>query len=393
MPHEPAKNHDVIVVGAGISGASTALDLARRGVDVLMVDRFCPAAMASGWTLAGVRQSGRHRAELPLARSAVEIWASMDEELEAETFYRRTGNLRCARNEAEAKIILDLVKEQEAAGLDIALLKGREVQKLAPAVSEKVIVASYCPSDGQADPVATTKAIAEAAKRAGAKTLFGERVLSLDRDASGAVIGLTTDKRRLAAGKVVLCAGVYGNELINPLDLNVPMEVQMVTMMNSTPTERIIEQVIGTANATGSGRQEPDGKFRCGGGHETWNGDIVVEDGMPRVRPSVKNLLCAMENFCDLVPAFRQARIERIWAGLIDQTPDALPVLDEPAGAPNLVIAFGFSGHGFCLGPVTGRILGALVSGEDPGYDLSPFRLSRFNSWSGGEAAPLSLHG
>ncbi|MCB1492224.1 MAG: FAD-binding oxidoreductase, partial [Rhodobiaceae bacterium] len=184
-----------------------------------------------------------------------------------------------------------------------------------------------------------------------------------------------------------------GNDLINPLGLNVPMEVMMVTMMNSAPMERIIDPVIGTANATGSARQEPDGKFRCGGGHETWNGDIGVEDGFPRVRPSVTNLLWAMENISDLIPAFRQARIERFWAGLIDQTPDALPVLDAPAETPGLVIAFGFSGHGFCLGPVTGRILASLVNDERPDFDIAPFRLSRFNSWSGDASAPLTLHG
>lgn len=385
--------HDVIVVGAGISGASTALDLARRGVDVLLLDRFAPAAMASGWTLAGVRQSGRHPAELPLAKRAVEIWATLAEDLGAPTHYVRTGNLRCARSEAEVKTIHDLVAEQTAAGLELHLLKGGDVQQVAPAVSEKVVVASYCPTDGQSDPVATTQATVAAAERAGAKTAWGEQVQSLNRDASGRVIGLTTDKRSLGAGQVIVCAGVYGNDLINPLGLNVPIDVQMVTMMNSSPTERIIEQVIGTANATGSGRQEVDGKFRCGGGHEPWNGDTVVENGLPRVRPSVKNLLWAMENFSDLVPAFREARIERIWAGLIDQTPDALPVLDQPESVPGLTIAFGFSGHGFCLGPVTGRILGAWAVGEDPGHDLAPFRLARFNSWTGGDVAPLSLHG
>lgn len=387
------ETHDVIVIGAGISGASTALDLARRGVDVLLMDRFAPAAMASGWTLAGVRQSGRHPAELPLAKAAVAIWGTLAEDLGAPTYYMRTGNLRCARKEAEVAILKELVQEQRAAGLDLHYLEGHEVQQVAPAVSEKVLAATFCPTDGQADPVATTRATVAAAERAGAKTAWGERVLRLDRDASGRVSGITTDKRNIGAGRVIVCAGIYGNDLINPLGLNVPMEVMMVTMMNSVPMERIIEQVIGTADATGSGRQEVDGKFRCGGGHEAWNGDTVIENGMPRVRPSVTNILWAMENFSDLVPAFRLARIERIWAGLIDQTPDALPVLDMPETAPGLVVAFGFSGHGFCLGPVTGRILGALATDDDPGHDLSPFRLSRFNDWAGQAAAPLSLHG
>jgi sarcosine oxidase subunit beta len=348
--------------------------------------------MASGWTLAGVRQSGRHPAELPLARAAVTIWADLAEDLGGPTHYRRSGNLRCARTEAEAATIRALVAQHRAEGLDLTLLQGREVQAVAPAVSEGVLVASFCPSDGQADPVATVQATVAAAERAGARTAFGEAVLSLDRDARGRVTGVTTDRRRLAAGRVVLCAGIHGNDLIGPLGLNVPMEVMMVTMLNSAPMERILDQVIGTADASGSGRQEPDGKFRCGGGHETWNGDLTVEGGLPRVRPAVGNLTFAMQNFGDLVPAFRQARIERIWAGLIDQTPDALPVIEAPEAAPGLVIAFGFSGHGFCLGPVTGRILGALARDEDPGHDLAPFRLGRFNSATA-QAAPLSLHG
>jgi sarcosine oxidase subunit beta len=113
---------DVVVIGSGISGAAAAYELAKDGVDVVLLDRFGPAAMASGWTLAGVRQSGRHAAELPLAKAAVEIWSSLAEELDGPTGYRRDGNLRLARTPDEVPVIRDLVAEQSQAGLDLELL-------------------------------------------------------------------------------------------------------------------------------------------------------------------------------------------------------------------------------------------------------------------------------
>ena len=105
---------DVVVIGAGISGAASAYELARRGFRVTLLDRYSPAAMASGWTLAGVRQSGRHPAELPLATAAVERWAGLGGELEGETRYRRNGNLRLARTAEEVPVIRSLVERQSA---------------------------------------------------------------------------------------------------------------------------------------------------------------------------------------------------------------------------------------------------------------------------------------
>ena len=105
-------NPDIVIVGGGINGCAAAYHLAREGHRVAVVERYRPAAMASGWTLAGVRQSGRDPAELPLARAAVDLWASLDAELGADTGYRREGNLRLARTDSEAEIIHRLVEDQ-----------------------------------------------------------------------------------------------------------------------------------------------------------------------------------------------------------------------------------------------------------------------------------------
>ena len=385
-----ADSFDVVVIGAGISGAASAYEIALSGLRVVLVDRYAPAAMASGWTLAGVRQSGRHPAELPLAMEAVRLWERLAERLDAPTQYRQRGNLRCARDAGEAAIIEQLIAEQGAAGLEMIRLEGRAIRDAAPALSEKVVLASLCPSDGQADPKASVAAFVLAAERAGAVLRFGERVTSIETEA-GRVQAVVTEKGRIATAAVVLAAGVYGNELLEPLGLRVPLDVMMVTMVNSTPLPPLLEQVVGTGYANGGGRQEFNGRFRAGGGHEPWHGE-VEEGATPTVRPTVQSVHHALGVFGELVPAFRTARIESIWAGLIDQTPDALPVLDDGTGVGGLAVAMGFSGHGFCLGPLTGRIMCDFVHGRSPGVPLDAFKLARFDGWNG-PAQPLSLHG
>ena len=147
-------NHpDVIIVGAGITGCATALALAESGAKVEVIESYHAGAMASGWTLAGVRQSGRDPAEMELAKAAVKIWETLDLHLDAMTGYRQSGNLRLARTEDETEVIRNLVHFQAANGLPIELLDIQQAQKIAPALSNEILLASWCPTDGHADPI------------------------------------------------------------------------------------------------------------------------------------------------------------------------------------------------------------------------------------------------
>ena len=165
------------------------------GLSVVLLDRWGPAAMASGWTLAGVRQSGRHAAELPLATAAVRMWEGLSERLGASVGYRQEGNLRLARTEAEVPVIEALVAEQAAAGLDVVLLRGDAVRAVAPAVSPSVLAACHCASDGQADGAMAVQAFVDAGVRAGVVTRFGERAVAIEAE-GGRVVAVRTDKGR-----------------------------------------------------------------------------------------------------------------------------------------------------------------------------------------------------
>jgi sarcosine oxidase subunit beta len=390
---------DVVVIGAGISGVATAYELASAGLSVIIIDRYGPAAMASGWTLAGVRQSGRDPSELPLARAAVEIWGTLAEQLDAPTRYTRRGNLRLARAQPEFDVVSTIVAEQSATGLPIELLTGNAaVRSLAPAISESVIGASYCPTDGHADPKATVEAYLHAAIRSGAIARFAERVVSIDVE-HDKVVGVTTNKGRISAGHVVLAAGIFSNELLRPLGLHVPLAIRMVTVVRTVPVPPILDQVVsgggsvavGLHETNSAGRQEVTGQFRYTSGIEEWHGQME-EGPRPRVRPTARNVADTIEHFGALVPAALAAPVDEIWAGLIDLTSDALPVLQRTEEPTGLAVAFGFSGHGFCLGPITGRIMAALVQEQPTEFDLQPFRLKRFDQWNA-SAEPLTLRG
>jgi sarcosine oxidase subunit beta len=388
---------DVVVVGAGITGAAAAYELAGEGLSVLVLERYGPAAMASGWTLGGVRQSGRHPAELPLAKAAVARWASLDEELGAPTYYRRTGNLRLARTEQEAETIRALVEAQTRAGLTLEFLPTTaEVRALAPAVSERALCASYCPTDGAADGAAATAAFLAAAKRRGVDIAYGERVVSI-RAEKGRVVGVATQAREIAAARVVVAAGVFGHELLAPLGVGVPLATTMVTVLRSAPLPPTLAQVIGVANADCAGRQQHDGRLRFTSGVTDWHGrwrDEAGADGA--MRPCVGATAASVEQvarlFGEVVPAAGTAELEAFWSGLIDLTPDGLPVLDAPAAMEGLVIAMGFSGHGFCLGPVSGAIIRDLTLGRISPFDLTPFAQNRFSGQSARREA-TTLHG
>jgi sarcosine oxidase subunit beta len=380
---------DFAVVGAGISGSATAYELAKRGHSVVVIDQYGPASMASGWTLAGVRQSGRHPAELPLAQAAVGIWQTLAEELEGETFYRQVGNLRCARDEAEAERIETIVAEHGKLGLEMHLVRSNEVQEIAPLVSPDVICASFCPSDGHADPQATVNSFVEAGKRLGVETRFGEIVTGIEVR-SGKAVGVRTGDGVIGAGQVVLATGIYGNTLIEPFGYRVPYEVMSATMMRSVPMPAREMPVIGVANGDTTLRQEAHGQFRIGGGHEVWDGQLEL-DPWPQVRPRASSVFELIERYTALVPSLADVKLDRLWCGLIDQTVDAIPVLDVLPDAGGVVLATGFSGHGFCLGPITGQILADLAEGKTPALPIEAFRMSRFADSAAGST--VELHG
>jgi sarcosine oxidase subunit beta len=383
---------EVVVIGGGISGTAAAYELARAGAKVTLVEQGSLASMASGWTLAGVRQSGRHPAELPLATAAVARWKQLGEELGADVEYRREGNLRLARTLEEVPVIQTIVAEQRDLGLDLTFLPDNAaVREIAPAIAESVLAASYCSTDGHANPIATVRAFAMAATRHGA-TMRTETVVTAIDASGGRIRGVRTRSGNIAADVVVVAAGVYTARLCEPLGLDLPIQVSRVAVVQTVPLLPLIRQVLGTADADFAGRQEVGGRFRLTGGGRSWPHQLEdLVHGDDPVLPPAEDVIAALTRGIEVLPALGDARVARVWGGLLDMTPDALPIIERTPDLEGLVIAAGFSGHGFCLGPVTGQIVRDLVLESTTTFSIQPFRRDRFTTISGLAAA--TLHG
>jgi sarcosine oxidase subunit beta len=374
----------IIVIGGGITGTAAADALAREGYGVTLIEKSSLAAMASGRTLGGVRQSGRHPAELPLARAAVELWKQLGEELGADVGYRRGGNLRLARTPAEVDVIRGIVERQRAQGLELEFLPDdAAVRAIAPSLSHHVLAASHCATDGHADPLKATNALAESARRHGATIREGVAVRSIGIT-NGRVTGVATGDGFVPGERVIVAAGVDSPALLAPIGLDLPLSIRQVSVVQTEPLPPSLGQVFGVANADCAGRQEIDGRLRFTDGGSS-GGPWVAEPTVEIVRDLVARV-------AHVLPAAGKAKVARTWTGLIDLTPDTLPVIDAPDCVAGLVIAAGFSGHGFCLGPVSGLLCADLALGRAPRHDLSAFRIDRFAEGRVAAALP-ALHG
>ncbi|MEO7762179.1 MAG: FAD-binding oxidoreductase [Casimicrobiaceae bacterium] len=395
----------ILIIGGGITGTAAAAELARDGHSVTLLERHAIAAMASGRNLGGVRQSGRDPAELALARAAIAIWAGLHDMLGVDLEYRRCGNLRLARTPEEVEIIRKLVESQRALGLDLSFLPDNTaVREIAPALSRNILAASFCPTDGHANPVTATQAFAQHAHRLGASLQEGVGVIAI-RVERERVVGVETTTGFIAADRVILAAGVDTPALLRPLGLALPLSTKIVHVVQSEPLPPSLAPAFGVANADCAGRQEADGRQRFTSGAGDWPGDPAQWSDLG-LRPAADEIRTIVDMVARVLPAAGTTPVARTWGGLIDLTPDALPVIDAPGEVAGLVIAAGFSGHGFCLGPVSGLLCADLALGRAPRHDVSAFRLDRFRAGakdcdpghprhSGNDHPPatLTLHG
>ena len=380
---------DVIIIGGGISGTATAWELASNGIRTTLLEAGNLASMASGWTLAGVRQSGRHVAELPLAEAAVKRWAGLTDELDADVEYRQDGNLRLALTENDIPTIRDVVNDGQHAGIEMHFLESNEaIRDIAPALATDIPAASWCPTDGHANPGKTVLAFAEAARRAGADIRTNTPVRGI-RFEQQRVTGVEIDGEVLACDTVIVAAGIYAPRLLAPLGLDIPLRVTLVPAIQTVPIdEPNLKPVLGQAQGGVALRQQVSGQFRITGAAEPWNEGAHTYDN---VQPKLRQMATLVAAADRVVPGLAESRIATTWGGLIDLTPDALPVIEKSPEFDNLVIATGFSGHGFCLGPVTGEILAELAVEGTTRHPIEPFKRARLAEQQTSES--LTLHG
>jgi sarcosine oxidase subunit beta len=353
----------VVIVGGGLMGLSTAFHLRRLdpGVDVTVLERASVGAAASGASAAGVRAMGRDPAERRLALESLKRWPELDRELEGQTGYRRGGGLRIALDDKSWDAAPGWAAEQRSDGVPLETLDARAAREMAPGINPGCLGGVYSPIDGQAGAMATVEAFASAARRLDARVEEGAVVKALVVEDSR-VVGIERgDGSRQPCDVAVVTAGAWTTSLLAPLGVNLPLHTRPLQMLLTRPAPGSLPPVLGCFERKISFKQLTGGAFLIGGG---WPGRVVDHEAN-RWQVLEDSVRGSLEVAGEVYPPVAACALDRSWIGLEAFLPDELPAIGPVPGLGGLLVATGFSGHGFALSPMVGDVLARLALGRE----------------------------
>ncbi len=364
------KKVDVAILGGGIIGCSAAIALRRSGLSVAVIEKGMCGAQASCNNAGGVRQQGRSLPEIPLSRRAVPLWHSMNEMLGEDIGFRAVGHIRLAKNEEDMAVLEDHAEKVRDYGLNLEIFGLKYVRDNFPWLSDKVVGASFSAECGLANPRLVTPALARKAKSMGAE--IHEFTAAKFAQQTGELFEVSTDTFTLKSRFLVNCTGAWAKSICEWFDEHPPVRLRSPNLVVTEPISPLMNRSVAIVGGVPYFRQVDRGNVVFGGG-PGW-GDLEAE----RSRPVTETSIAAFEKLVDLVPALKGVNIIRSWSGLEADMPDRMPVLGFSDTTPNLVHAFGMSGHGFQLGPSTGEVIGELIVKGESTTPIDAFRITRY---------------
>ena len=368
---------EVIIIGSGVIGNAAAYYLACKGRKVIVLEGSDNIGNGgSSRNGGGVRQSGRDPRELEMVMWGIQnLWPHLHEELDADVEYVQKGNLRLGKTAAHMQILQKLTDSAVKCGLDVRMIDAQEVRRINPYLSEEVIGASWCPTDGHANPMKTTLAYYRKARTLGVRFITGEKVVRLEK-IHGKLRKVITEKNVYEAEKVLVAAGYESREIIRTVGIDVPMIKQRMQCLVTEAEPKMFEQMLGTAEADFYGHQSSHGSFVFGGS----SGQEGYESDKDRLIASSISVPCICRGILKYFPGLAETKIVRAWTGWIDPCVDGIPVMSNVEEAEGLYLATGFSGHGFGIAPAAGYHLSQMICEEEPVVDMRAFRYDRFKA-------------
>ena len=371
---------DVIIIGGGVNGCATAFYLAKKGVtDVIVLE--ADKSIGHGGSSrngGGVRQSGRDMRELPYAMYAVNnMWPTLSEELGVDVEYYQRGNLRMGKTEAHLKKLEDLASKSRNLGLDMNVVDAKTVKEICPYLSDEVIGASWCPTDGHANPMLTTLAYYKRAVEMGVRFFTDAKVARLEKYKGKIRRVILQTGEIFEAEQVIVAAGYESRYIARTVGVDVPLwkyfEEALVTEMEP----EMFDIMLGCADGDFYGHQSQHGSFVFGS-------DSGLEDGidmpMDDLRTSSLTVSAGCRAIMGYIPLLADAKIVRTWGGWIDMCHDGVPVISKVSEVPGMILACGFTGHGFGTAPAVGLMLAQMVLGEKTVVDISALSYDRFKT-------------
>lgn len=369
---------DVLIVGGGLMGAASAFFLRQRGRSVVLLERDMIGQYASGVNFGNVRRQGRFLGQLELANRSFALWKRLPQLIDDDLEFIASGQMRVCYREEQIAELEAYAAAPEAQELDLKIYRGRELHERFPFLGPEVKGGSLAPHDGHANPRLAAPAFARAARRAGARIEERTEVTHIQK-VGGQFQVDTADGRQYRAEQLLITAGAWGEKLSSQFGEPVPMIAKGPQMSVTEPVPYALKTVIGVYTKHPEEvlyfRQIPRGNIIIGGCHHT-QPDMIGR----RAYFDPQSVLKQVQQMRRLAPQMANLNIIRTWSGIEGYVADSLPVMGPSGQVDGLYYAFGFSGHGFQLGPGVGDVMAELISTGSTSTHITPFHISRFAS-------------
>ena len=412
---------DVVIIGAGIVGAAAAYYLVKQGVSVVLCEKGRVGGEQSSRNWGFVRQQGRDPAEIPMIIESLKLWRGLSAEIGEDVGFKQSGVFYLADDEEQVAAYEDWLEHAKQYQIDTRLMSRRDIDQRLPGATGHWIAALHTPSDGRAEPSLAAPALARVAGRLGAKIFTQCAVRGMETEA-GRVSSVVTELGRIRTDTVLCAAGTWSSLFCARHGIILPQLKVRSSVLRTGPAPLVTEHAIWTRDV--AFRRRRDGGYTVAHGAATeapivpdtlrwmskfmpafkaerqrlrlrldhrfytelmtprrWNLDgpsPFEETRVMNPMPSRKILGEAAANLRRLFPQLKDVEIVETWAGMIDVTPDAVPVIAAVAELPGFHLATGFSGHGFGIGPGAGKLAAEMLTGAPSTVDMTPFRLERF---------------
>ncbi|AQW31284.1 NAD(P)/FAD-dependent oxidoreductase [Ralstonia syzygii subsp. celebesensis] len=375
-PTTTAHDTDVLVLGGGLMGTTTAFFLRQHGLSVTLLERELVGRQASGTNFGNVRRQGRALHQMPLANRARAVWGRVKALLGEDLEFVPYGHLRVCYTEAQAAVLEQHARDVKPLGLDLELFTAEQLRQRWGIFAPGVVAGSYSPQDGHANPRLAGPAFARAARRAGAHIVEHAEVMQVERDANG-FVAHTADGRRFRAPQMLVACGAWSNRMAEQFGEGVPLEARGPQMGVTEPLPYAIGPSIGLSSPI-----EHEGLYfrQIARGNIVFGGGLKGPAHADRIRAYVKpdNVLRQLRELCRFVPAFEHVQLIRVWSGIEGYTADWQPVMGPSAKVPGLHYAFGFNGEGFAISPGVGETMAELIATGHTSIPLEPYAIGRF---------------
>lgn len=421
---------DVVVIGGGVVGVFSAYYLARRGLKVALVEKGRIAAEQSSRNWGWCRQQNRDARELPMATKSLALWDNILAETGEDTGFRRCGLLYLSQNEGEIAGWAKWRDFAKTAGVTTHILNSQEATDRGGATRRQWLGGVYSPSDGVADPSKAVPVVARGIMAAGSTVHQNCAARGVELSA-GKVSAVVTEKGTIRTKVVVMAGGAWASSFCHQLGIRFPQSSVRSSILSVLPGAQDLPDALHTSAVSVTKRG--DGGFTLAisgnarvditpqklrfcrefipmfarrwrslapGGFEGWRagnetlGRWKLDEVSPMERNRILNpkpdqqlIKKTYNRACELLPELKNTQIGNVWAGFIDSTPDGVPAIGQVATVPGFILAAGFSGHGFGIGPGAGHLIADLITGAVPIVDPKPYRPERLDRSVWGKVA------